>query len=241
MKKLFVSLILVILVSSFSFAQVNKNWDGTKPEVYQGSKNFIFMYSPFVSQNLGGNFAGNMINIGDTLISGNGDVTVSQLYGVGFQYFITSKISLGGGLTFGTKSAEVQPNPATYTQKWSTTTIGINVDANYHFKSLYSVSPYFGLNINFATQSSTYDYTDISPTSAKIESSGNIFGAGLNFGFDWYFTPGLSLGGKYTLGFATTGGSDVKRTSGAISIENKGPKETAMGTGIASIMLNVHF
>ena len=58
MKKLLVALSLVLFVSSFTFAQINRNWDGTKPEVYQGSKNFVFFYSPFVSGNLGSSMAG---------------------------------------------------------------------------------------------------------------------------------------------------------------------------------------
>jgi hypothetical protein len=244
MKKLFLALMLVFFVSSFSFAQINKGWDGTKPEVYQGSKSFIFLYSPFVSNNLTGNFAGTGVGIYDTTAT-----AVNQLYGVGFQYFVSSNISLGGGLTFGSGSSELQHTGAATTNGWltrksSATTIGINVDANYHFKSLYSVSPYLGLNVNFAMQSAKDDGTTPAPggsTPYTVEYSGNVFGAGINFGFDWYFTPGLSLGGKYTLGFATTSGADIKTTSGAITIENKGPKASAFGTGIASIMLNVHF
>jgi hypothetical protein len=236
MKKLFLVLTLVLFVSSFSFAQINKGWDGTRPEVYQGSKSFIFMYAPFVSGSLGGNNSGSTINIFDTT-----GTTPSAIYGVGFQYFLSPNISLGGGLYFNSTSNEAQPTPANYTSKWSSSTIGINVDANYHFRSLYSVSPYFGLNLNFAVQSATGEWTTITPSSGKTEYSGNVFGAGLNLGFDWYFTPGLSLGGKYTLGFATTSGANIKSTSGATTVENKGVKYTSMGTGIASIMLNVHF
>ena len=36
----------------------------------------------------------------------------------------------------------------------------------------------------------------------KTEFSGSGFGIGINFGFDWYFTEGISLGGKYTLGYS---------------------------------------
>ena len=245
MKKLLVALSLVLFVSSLSFAQINKNWDGTKPEVYQGSKCFVFMYAPFVSGALGSAPAGYGISVADTT-----NITTAPVYGIGFQYFVSSNISLGGGVTFSSNSQEYQKTGRAPTFNWQTlkmsqSTIGVDINANYHFRPLYSVSPYFGLNVNFAMQSATNDGTVIdetgNPIAYKQEYSGNVFGAGLNFGFDWYFTPGLSLGGKYTLGFGTSGGSDVKITQGALTVENKGPKGSTFSTGSASILLNVHF
>lgn len=238
MKKLFASLMLVILVSSFSFAQINKSWDGTKPEIYKGSKNFVFFYSPFVSANLGGANAGNYSS--PTISSGvvdSSSVNVNSLYGIGFQYYVSPEIALALGFHIGNYSTE----PTTVgnintSYKTSGTTIGFSIDGNYHFKSLYSVSPYFGLNVNFGTGSYTQEGSN-----SKAEISGNSFGAGLNFGFDWYFTPGLSLGGKYTLGMRMDAQPTVKYTSGGTTNEYKGAKQTTLGTGIASIMLNVHF
>lgn len=233
MKKLFVSLMLVFLVSSFSFAQINKGWDGTKPEVYKGSKNFVFMYSPFVSANLGSANAGAYSNFVDTA-----NLTVSSLYGVGFQYYVTPEIALALGFNFGTNSWE--PTWAGSTVKASGTSFGLSLDGNYHFKSLYSVSPYFGLNVNFGSNSSSYEVTSGSTTS-KWETSGSSIGIGLNFGFDWYFTPGLSLGGKYTLGTRMDSAPEQTSTTGGTTVTRKGPKQSFIGTGIASIMLNVHF
>ena len=246
MKKLLVALSLVLFVSSLSFAQINKNWDGTKPEVYQGSKCFVFMYAPFVSGALGSAPAG----LGLGSIQDTNNVSTGAIYGIGFQYYLSSNISLGGGLTFNGSSNELQktgkaPAFSWATRKSSSSTIGIDVNANYHFRPLYSVSPYFGLNVNFGMQSLTNEGTYYdeggNAVNYKEEFSGNVFGAGLNFGFDWYFTSGLSLGGKYTLGFASTGGSDAKYTTGALTVENKGPKGSFLGTGAASILLNVHF
>ncbi|MCX6156349.1 MAG: hypothetical protein NTY74_00015 [Ignavibacteriae bacterium] len=42
MKKVLLLVLAVLFVTSASFAQINKNWDGTKPEVYQGAKGFVF-------------------------------------------------------------------------------------------------------------------------------------------------------------------------------------------------------
>jgi len=233
MKKLFVSLMLVFLVSSFSFAQINKGWDGTKPEVYKGSKNFVFMYSPFVSANLGAVPAGTYTSFSDTATVNSGN-----LFGAGFQYYVTPEIALALGLSFGSSSFE--PTWAGQTYKRSMTQIGLSLDGNYHFKSLYSVSPYLGLNVNFGTASSTVEQTVGSSTS-KQEISGNAIGLGLNFGFDWYFTPGLSLGGKYTLGTTMYSAAEGTFTSGSTTTTLKAPKASTFGTGVASIMLNVHF
>ena len=240
MKKLLVALSLVLFVSSLSFAQINKNWDGTKPEVYQGSKCLVFFYAPFVSGNLGSSMAGSYSN---PVFTGGGvdssKLTVSQMYGIGFQYYVSRDIALAIGLNFGNFSTspttEGLIGPGT-SYKTTGTTFGASIDANYHFRSLYSVSPYLGLNVNFGMGSSTKEFTD-----GKTEVSGSSIGAGLNLGFDWYFTPGLSLGGKYTLGFVSNGQPDVKFTSGGTTNEYKSASQTTIGTGIASIMLNVHF
>lgn len=240
MKKLFLALTLVLFVSSFSFAQINKGWDGTRPEVYQGSKNFVFFYSPFVSSNLSGAMAGSYtVPVMTGGMVDSSQLSVNSLVGIGFQYYVSPQIALAFGLHFGNYSSEptatglIGPGNS---YKTSGTTFGLSVDGNYHFKSLYSVSPYLGLNVNFGTGSSTVEFTD-----GKTEVSGNSIGFGANFGFDWYFTPGLSLGGKYTLGMQMNSQPDVKYTVGGTTNEYKGAKSTVLGTGVASIMLNVHF
>jgi hypothetical protein len=232
MKKLFTALMLVVLVSSFSFAQINKGWDGTKPEVYQGSKSFVFVYSPFVSANLGSVYAGSHSSYQDTA-----NTSVNDMYGIGFQYYVSPQIALAIGFSFGSRSWE--PTWAGQTAKSSGTEFGVSLDGNMHFKSLYSVSPYIGLNVNFGTGSATYENT-VGSTTSKWETSGNSLGFGLNLGFDWYFTPGISLGGKYTLGMKMNSQPEGTYSSGATTTTYKGPKTSGFGTGIASIMLNVH-
>lgn len=233
MKKLFTAVMLVVLVSSLSFAQINKGWDGTKPEVYQGSKSMVFVYSPFVSSNLGSVYAGSYSQFVDTT-----NATIGNLFGWGFQYYVSPQIALGIGFSFASNSWE--PTWAGQTAKSSSTMFGVSLDGNYHFKSLYSVSPYLGLNVNFGTGSTKYEATAGTST-AKFETSGNSIGFGVNLGFDWYFTPGLSLGGKYTLGMTMNSQPEGTFTSGASTSTLKGPKTSTFGNGIASIMLNVHF
>ena len=40
---------LTLFVATISFAQVNSNYDGPKPEVVKGSRSFVFRYTPFQS------------------------------------------------------------------------------------------------------------------------------------------------------------------------------------------------
>jgi hypothetical protein len=230
MKKLFVLFVMSLFVVSASFAQINKNWDGTKPEVYKGSKNFVFLYSPFVSGSLGSVPSGSYTT--DTV-----SATVNNMFGVGFQYYVSNELALAIGLNFGSRSWEPLASGGV-TQKSSSTAFGVSLDGNYHFKSLYGVSPYLGLNVNFGSFSSTYDYTGPGVTASQKQTGGSI-GFGANFGFDWYFTPGLSLGGKYTLGMQLNSAPEVTTTN-VQTVTNTGPKTSGFGTGAASIMLNVH-
>ncbi len=219
---LFISLMFVGI--SLSFAQVNSGYDGPKPEVRQGAMSFVFLYTPFQS------------NLNPVPVS-----TVSEypegsndLFGAGFRYFITNEIALGVGVNFGNNSSESIDAQDDKTE-FSETNFGIAIDANYHFKPLYSVSPYVGLNANFGNYSASLDET-VSGTTTTSESSGTGFGVGLNFGFDWYFTEGLSLGGRYTLGFQSLGKPEAK--SGNTTVE--GTSRSSFGIGTASVILNVH-
>ncbi len=220
---LFISLVFVGI--SLSFAQVNSGYDGPKPEVKQGAKSFVFRYTPFQS-----NFDPAYVSTVSVYDEANMD-----LFGAGFRYFVTNEIAVGLGLNFGTGSTKQEFENGDETES-SSTTFGVAVDANYHFKALYSVSPYVGLNVNFGSYSRNITET-AEGTTTETDYTGSGFGAGVNFGFDWYFTEGLSLGGKYTLGFRSLGKPDAK--SGNVTVE--GPSSSGFGIGSASVILNVHF
>jgi hypothetical protein len=215
---------LIVFVSTISFGQVNSNYDGPKPEIKKESKSFVFRYTPFQS-NLDPAYVSTISVFDDDNI---------DLFGIGFRYFFTNEIGITGGLNFGTSSSSEEFTDGDIVDI-SATTFGIAADANYHFKALYSVSPYVGINLNFGSYSSTVEITD-DGTTTKSEYYGNGFGAGVNFGFDWYFTEGLSLGGKYTLGFKSLGKPEGK--IGNTTVE--GQSSSFFGIGYASIILNVH-
>lgn len=248
MKKLFVALMLVLFVSSFSFAQINKGWDGTKPEVYKGSKYMTFMYTPFGNNDFRSVISGNFLNADwdNNIYNSGGDETATTITGLGIGMFATSNIALqlnlGLMMTSSDHTTTPQP-PATGTTntKRNSTMFGVGLEGDYHFKSLYSISPFIGIDVNLGMLSTKLEQTVTgNPTFTREFSSTGIYG-GLNLGFDWYFTPGLSLGGKYTLGFATFGEPTYKEVNGATTTEVKGASSSSIGISSASIFLKVHF
>ena len=231
--KLFFSVLLI--GSTLSFAQLNSGYDGPKPEVYSGSKSFVFMYTPFQS-----NFNPVNVSTASGFYNGGSSFSDMNLFGAGFQYYVTKEIALVLGASFGTSTETQDSTSLSQKSETTITSFGVALDANYHLKALYGVSPYVGVNVNFGSYSRSVDEPN-EGTPTKMESKGTGIGAGLNFGFDWYFTEGLSLGGKYTIGFRSLSAPEVTSTSGSTSNTTKGPSNTSIGIGTASVMLNVHF
>jgi len=232
--------VLFTLLNLPAHSQINKNWDGTKPEIYAGAKSFVFLYAPFVSSELNGSFAGFFNIPGDTSITPATDIVFRNIYGVGFRYFVTNQLDISTGLNISNASIEEQSTSSGTTRhKVTAFVFGISVDGNYRLRSLYNISPYVGANINFSSLSA--ELKNVTGTTFSDEISGTTFGFGLNFGFDWYFTPGMSLGGKYTIGYIGSGGLEETVSNATVTSNIKYPKMNTWGTGIASILLNVHF
>ncbi len=223
---------MLLVVASTSFGQANKGWDGVRPEVWKGSRAMVFMYTPFQS-NLGSINAGSSSNFIDTNFSGE-----SNLAGIGVQFYLSPNWALTGAINFGSRSDEAT-FPAGGTNKITQTSLGIAVDFDYHMMSLYSISPFVGINANFGMVNTKFTPSGVG--TSTVEDKGTGFGAGLNMGFDWYFTPGMSLGGKYTLGFRSNSAPERTVSGSVLSSTTKGPSSTTIGTGIMSVMLKVHF
>ena len=105
------------------------------------------------------------------------------------------------------------------------------------FLSLYSVSPYVGMNINYGLLSGSDEFTPDGGQTATTDYSGNGVGIAAQFGFDWYFTEGLSLGGKYALGFQSLGTPEITDEDGTV----EGPSSTAFGISTFSVMIKCSF
>lgn len=219
--------ITLLLGSTLLFAQANKNYDGPRPEVYQGSQSFVFQYTPFQS-NFEPVYVGT-ISVPDQVISS------ANIFGAGYQYYVTNQIALVFGLSFGTNTSTLEDDNGT--TETSLTIFGISVDGNYHLPSLYSVTPYVGLHLNYGLLSGSMDFDPDGGETQTTDYSGNGVGIAAQFGFDWYFTEGLSLGGKYALGFQSLGTPEVTTEDGT----EEGPSATSFGISTFSVMLNVHF
>lgn len=227
MKAFIHPLIFVLLLSCTTlFAQMNSNYDGPKPEIHNGAQSFVFQYTPFQS-NLMPVYVGT-ISVPDASLSN------ADLFGAGFRYFVSDQIAIVGGLSFGTSSSTLEDDNGM--TESTLTVFGISVDANYHMRSLYSVSPYVGFHINYGLLSGSSDFTPDGGAVATTEYSGNGIGIAAQFGFDWYFTEGLSLGGKYALGFESLGKPEITDEAGTV----EGPSTTAFGISTFSVILNVH-
>jgi hypothetical protein len=226
MKKVLILFALIIPLANTSFGQVNSNYDGPKPEVMRGAKSFMFMYTPFQS-----NF--NPVYVSTVSVFPDESM---NLFGAGFRYFLTGNIALGVGLNFGSGSSEAE-NAAGDKFETSATTFGVAVEGNYHFMPLYSVSPYVGVNVNFGSYSLTEDETPAGGSTITDEWNGSGLGAAVHLGFDWFFTEGLSLGGRYSFGFQSLSSPEFK--SGNTTVE--GASSSFIGIGSASVILNVHF
>jgi len=223
------TIVLFVLFSlSTLFAQANPDYDGVKPEVYQGSRALVFTYTPFQS-NLGSVPAGSF----QKLEGGNYDEI--QIGGIGIKYFVSDQISLLGSLGFGSESITTENGTNSKTET-STTYFGLSIDADYHLPDLYNISTYFGANINIGSLSREETYPN-----NNVEYSSSSFGIGLNIGFDWFFTEGISLGGKYALGFKSLTEPEIRESSGNSSNTTTGPSESLFGTGVGTIVLSVHF
>jgi hypothetical protein len=218
-------LLLMILVIQQGFSQVNSGYDGPKPEVRAGSKSFVFYYTPFQS-----NF--DPVYVSTVSVYPEDEM---DLVGAGFRFFFTHQFAVTFGWNFGTASS-TQEFINGDVEETTATSIGISADGNFHFNSLYSVSPYIGANLNYGTYTAEIVETTAGITTTT-EFTGSGFGIGVNFGFDWYFTEGLSLGGKYTLGFQNL--TRPEQTIGTSTTE--GLTSSFFGIGSASVVLNVHF
>ncbi len=219
--------IILVLGCATIFSQVNSNYDGPKPEVRAGAKSFVFQYTPFQS-NLEPVYVGT-VSVPDETVSS------IDLVGAGFRYFVTNQIAIGLGLSFGSSSSSLETEAGK--SESSATLFGIGVDANYHLMALYGISPYVGLNVNFGSLSGTDEFTPEGGATEETEFSGNGFGVAAQLGFDWFFTEGLSLGGKYALGFRSLGEPEITSEG---ETEN-GPSSTSFGISTFSVILNVHF
>ncbi len=237
--KLLVALVLVGFVATASMAQETENI--IRPSTKSGS---AAMYFDF-----GGLGSMAMTNVvAQFLFSGSGTgstIPNAIVYGAGIKTYLADEFALRASLGFST-STDGDADPAKSSDgKTTGTFFGLNAGVEFHTKALYSLSPYFGGLVSFASGSSTNTKDQVAITSGKnttlatttseTKVSATAFGVEALAGFDWYIFRGVAIGGEFGLGFGSGSGS---RTSGGTTVDSPSSTEIAIGSGSVHLLFN---
>jgi hypothetical protein len=203
--------VLAVLVgfSSSAFAQDDANI--IRPITKQGSAAFMFTINGLGTFGLGAP-------------SFNPGLDAA---GFGFKYFLADDVALRVLLGFNSKSVD--------TPETSHTMFGVGVGAEYHFRPLYSTSPYIGAQIGFQSTSDE-SVQNILGTEVTSTTTASKFNFSAFAGFDWFFTRGIAAGAEFGLGF-TSESSSSEASGGGNSQESDGPATTTIALNSAG---NVH-
>ncbi len=148
--------------------------------------------------------------LGNNVIQTLGSNNV-PIFGVSTRYFCTDRIELRGDFLFGfdsdkDKTTDASQGQATETEKNNTTSFGLNLGMNYHFKGTERISPYVGSVIGFGIGTQTQNIANlnyISGDSYRMKEGSIFVNFALVTGFNWYIVNGLYIGAEigFGLGF----------------------------------------
>ncbi len=220
---------LFIIVGFANISQAQDEANITRPSTKAGSAAWVFSFGGLSTLSMTG------VPIGTVSVPEATTFNDVSLTGAGWKYYLADEMALRVGLGFGTSSSG-DADPTKFSGgKTSKTAFGINAGIEMHTRAVYSTSPYFGAQINFASGSYTNTST-VGSSTTEVKGSGTAFGLSVLAGFDWYFTHAIAIGGEYTLGFGTSSSS---ATRGGTTTDL--PSSTNIGIGNANIHLVVHF
>jgi opacity protein-like surface antigen len=219
MKSILRSLAVLAVVVGFagsSFAQDNNN-DIIRPITKQGSAAFLFTINGL------GTFGVGTASLAPGLDNA----------GFGMKYFISDDFALRILLGFNSSSKDSSAQSPTPT---SNTMFGIGIGGEYHFRPLYSTSPYVGAQLGFQSGSNS-----TGEGSAESVHSTTAIGFSALAGFDWFFTRGIAIGAEYALGLVTRSGSTNPPGDGD-DIDDAGTTDIGFGSqGSGNVHLVVYF
>jgi hypothetical protein len=240
----FAAVCLVTLgMASVGQAQ-NADNDIIRPITQTGSAAFMFSLNGLGDFGFGGPIVG-ATSLTDEQISavsttGGGNTVMP---GVGAKFFVSDNTALRVALAFRLYEdgkEEVGSSLTGGPGKSQRNTTGINFGGEYHFRPLYSTSPYLGALVSFVTDNFKQTFNPGTGVQTLRNLKSTSFGVGAVVGFNWFFTRGLALGGEYTLGFTST--SSVFEFSGTPKQDE--PTNTDVGMGVnggGSLQLIVYF
>jgi hypothetical protein len=125
------------------------------------------------------------------------------IYGIGTKYYVADDIALRVLLGFNSTSESVTDSDKVNT---TTSALGVGVGAEYHFRPLFSTSPYIGVQVGFGSSSVTTPVNRTDSTTTT-KSSHSAFSVGAIAGFDWFVTRGIAVGAEMSLGFSSMSGT----------------------------------
>jgi outer membrane protein W len=222
--KFIVALVVVAGFAASSFAQEEANM--ARPNTKSGDAAFVFNLAGLGAFGLSAPTIGTV-----TGITGSG-FNSTPVAGAGVKFYIADNMAVRVLLAFASTS-----NGADTTANVKTSTIGIGAAFEYHFKPVYSTSPYVGGGINFASAS----MTNAGGTTSERKWGASLINIGVLAGFDWYFTRGLAIGGEYALGYS---GQSSSASVNGKDLDPAPPTTSTIALGIVgsgSVHLIVHF
>jgi outer membrane protein W len=183
-----------------------------------------------------------MFTLGGIGTFGIGGPSVGPVGGAGMKYFFSDDMALRVLIGFSNSSsgADSTFTGTQNTGKEVSTNLGIGAGVEWHFRPLYSTTPYVGAQLTFATQSrtNTTGFGTTAKPDVDVKNSQTDIGVGLFAGFDWFFTRGLALGGEVNAGFST--GSSATTNGSNVEITNPRTTNISVGTS-GSVHLIVYF
>ncbi|MDP4198865.1 MAG: DUF3575 domain-containing protein [Bacteroidota bacterium] len=209
---------LCVGLSTNANAQEKDDW--MKPITKQGSAAFVFTINGLGSFGIGGP------GLGAVPVPIQGDFnprspadSMMTLNGLGMKYFFSDDMALRVALGFN-HSSRKDFDTSSFAPAMTAWGIGVGVED--HFRPLYSVSPYAGLQVKYASESADEQ------SNQNITYSGHTFGIGAFAGFDWFVTHGIAIGAEGGLGWMTSSFSQTLSGTGG---------STTTGPDVSSIAL----
>ncbi len=207
-------LAVVLGMSGSAFAQDTNN-DIIRPITKQGSAAFMFTLGGLGTFNL------SAPPLGPGLSNA----------GFGMKYFISDDLALRILLGLGMNSTTTTVGTEDITS--SNNGFGLGVGMEYHFRPLYSTSPYVGGQIGFSSGSTDNG----GEGTAEVTTSSTGISVAALMGFNWFFTRGLAVGAEYSLGFTSNSSS---QSSGGTEMDL--PSTTMIGlAGVGSVNFVAYF
>lgn len=166
--------------------------------------------------------------------SGLSDLGLSGYQGgIGARYYFQDGMALRPGIDIGISSSKDKTEDPEL--KNTGTTLGLSLAVEKHLAGAKSISPYIGAGAGFH-----YGKDKEEQGSAEATDKLTTVNVAALAGFEWGFTESLSLGGEYSLGFAT-GSHKTEHKANNTTVTTVDESGMMVGVSTASVFLSVNW